>query len=184
MTLIISALTSDTDVLPPKGGRVKLSFEANATGGVPSHMKARFWIDPGESFAFALPAGAAKEVFFPAAGPVAAPTASSSFGPVSVTIEPVGPPDPGHSQPLQINLELQGFDAAGNRVPGEVDNFPVLIDIDTTSLALSLLTSTLGVTPKEVADTIGVHPDTVKNVIKGGSSPKVREALVKMLRGQ
>lgn len=184
MTLIISALTSDTDVLPPKGGRVKLAFTANATGGVPSHMQARFWIGEEESFVFTLPAGATKEVFFPNAGPVAAPVESTSFGPVSVTIEPDGPPDPGHTQPLQVNLELQGFDAAGNRIPGEVDNFVVLIDIDTTALALNLLTTSLGVTPKEVADTLGVHPDTVKNVLDGESSPKVRAALAKMLRGQ
>jgi len=185
MALILSEFSNDPQILTPTGGAVRLFFTANATSSGPSQMQARFSIDPTETFVFALPSGATtKEVFFPAANQrIAAPTSSTPFGPIPVTIAPEGQPDPTHVQPLQINLELQGFDAAGNRT-SDVRNRVVLITMDTSSFALGLLTASLGISHKELANSLGVHPSTVTKVMEGGSSAKVREALAKILRGQ
>ena len=207
MGLILTQFTCEPKILTPKGGKVRFRFSAKQTSTGPSHMQARFWIDTSEDFAFATTGGGTtKRVFLPSATTrVAAPTTIASIGPKKAMIVPRGGVDRSRTAPLQVNLHLQGFDAAGNKV-GEIRDAATLITMDPVSLALGLsheaeaqpvlanmapvtaalrlVANSLGLTQQEISRVLKVHPDTVSRVMRGERSEKLEKALVSIFKGE
>ena len=207
MALILSQFSCEPEILTPNGGAVRFRFTARATSAGPSHMQARFWIADNESFAFSpTEGGSSRQVFFPSATTrTAAPTSATSIGPKRTTIVPRGRVDGSRTAPLQINLDLQGFDAAGNPVgtprqrpvlitmdpvsmalgvSHETDAQPILAEMDPVTAALRLVSKSLGITQDEISKVLQVSPGTVSKVMRGESSPKLRQALLRIFKGQ
>lgn len=169
------------NVIPPTGTAVTFNFNARSLGV--SQLRARYFIAANESFGFSPTEGAdAREVFFPSiSGLTPAPGQLDQVGPKKATLIPLGAPDPTREQPLVVNLEVFGFDDSGQQVAIRTDD--LLITIDTLSMALGLISSSLGLTQAELSTGLGVSPTTLRNVMRGACSLKVREALADRLRG-
>ncbi len=118
---------------------------------------------------------------------------------------PEGRPDPTRFGLLRINVELQGYDAGGNPVPGQLRKRPLTIKLDAVSMALGvaaaaedraalaeidpvcaalrIVSNSLGISQVQISKVLDVHPDTVGRVLRGENSPKVREALERIFKG-
>ena len=211
MTLFFKKPTSDPPSMTPEGRPVEFSFEAHAdkenNKRKPSHMRATFSIAD-EDFAFSPPeGGSAKNVFFPdATSEMPTPSSSRINGPKKTKIVPTSSAALKRHGLLKINAELQGYDANGNKTDDlrkrsftiKLDQVSMalgmsgdaardqadLTDMDPVTAALRLVSKSLGVTQKQISDILGVSTDTVRRVLSGKKSDKLRAALIRVFKAQ